>query len=62
MSDIAIPRERLEAIASQVLAMREQLDSLSRLVQYELKAAAAPAVDPRTKESPSPPTFGRRSA
>lgn len=60
MSDITIPRDRFEAMVRQTLAMREQLDSLSLLMQSELRMAAP--TDPREKKNDSPSTFGRRSA
>ena len=56
--DVTIPRDRFEAIVRQALALREQLDALSLLMQSELKAAA-PA-DPR--EAKRPQTFGSRTA
>lgn len=57
---ITIPRDRFEAMVRQCLAMREQLDSLSLLMQAELRTASP--TDPRTPKQEPPATFGRRSA
>jgi hypothetical protein len=49
--DVVIPRARFEAMARQTLALREQLDALSLLIQSEITAPAA--VDPRQTKRPS---------
>lgn len=54
---VTIPRARFEAMVRQTLAMREQLDALSLMLQSEMTP-----VDPREKTATPPATFGRRSA
>jgi hypothetical protein len=52
--DVVIPRARFEAMARQTLALREQIDALSLLIQSEI---AAPATDPRQDTTKRPSTF-----
>lgn len=56
---VTIPRARFEAIARQTIALREQVDALTLLMQSEL---VGDAVDPRTEKDAAPNTFGRRTA
>lgn len=57
---ITIPRARFEAVARQCLALREQVDSLSLLIQSEF--TGQPVTDPRiAKNGRRPNTFNTPS-